>query len=310
MMNEAAASESESDTIMMFCASCGTAEAEGDDGIKLKDCSACHLVKYCSVKCQKEHRPKHKKACKKRAAELRDEILFKQPESNHFGDCPICCLPLSSDERKNVMMSCCSKLICIGCTFADMLRDIEGRRRLQNTCPFCRTATPDTDEGTKEQIMKRIEANDPVAMCSMGTKRYYGGDHKAAFEYWSRAVALGDVRANYELSALYREGRGVEKDIKRALHHLAEAAIGGHPIARFNLGRVEEDNGRMDRAAKHWIIAAKLGEDKSLQAVTKAYRNGYVSKDDFEAALRGHKAAVDATNSRQREAAIKFFIKV
>ena len=50
-----------------------------------------------------------------------------------------------------------------------------------------------------------------------------------------------------------------------------------------NLGRVEEENGRMDRAAKHWIIAAKLG-----QAVTKtAFRDGYVSKDDFEAALRG-----------------------
>eukprot|EP00984_Skeletonema_dohrnii_P035791 scaffold35973_cov122-Skeletonema_dohrnii-CCMP3373.AAC.2 len=32
----------------------------------------------------------HKKECKKRAAEFRDELLFKQPESCHEGDCPIC----------------------------------------------------------------------------------------------------------------------------------------------------------------------------------------------------------------------------
>jgi hypothetical protein len=39
-------------------------------------------------------------ACKKRAAELRDEILFKQPENTHLGDCPICFLPLSLDLEK------------------------------------------------------------------------------------------------------------------------------------------------------------------------------------------------------------------
>ena len=76
---------------LMCCASCGIA---GVDDMKLKKCTACHLVRYCSVKCQKEHRPKHKKVCKKRAAELRDEILFKQPDGSDLGDCPICCLPL------------------------------------------------------------------------------------------------------------------------------------------------------------------------------------------------------------------------
>ena len=65
------------------CASCGIAEV---DEIKLKECSACDLVRYCSVKCQREHNSQHQQECKKRAAELRDEILFKQPESTHIGD--------------------------------------------------------------------------------------------------------------------------------------------------------------------------------------------------------------------------------
>eukprot|EP00985_Skeletonema_marinoi_P003294 scaffold1373_cov134-Skeletonema_marinoi.AAC.4 len=78
----------EDETVMMFCASCGTAENEN---IRLKKCNACKSVRYCGVQCQKDHRPQHKRACKKRVAELRDEILFKQPESRHWGDCPICC---------------------------------------------------------------------------------------------------------------------------------------------------------------------------------------------------------------------------
>ena len=62
------------------CASCGV-KGGGDDNITLKSCNGCFLVKYCSVKCQRERWPQHKKACKKRAAELKDELLFKQPES-------------------------------------------------------------------------------------------------------------------------------------------------------------------------------------------------------------------------------------
>eukprot|EP00984_Skeletonema_dohrnii_P006566 scaffold2352_cov90-Skeletonema_dohrnii-CCMP3373.AAC.5 len=65
------------------CASCGVTAV---DDVRLKNCNACYLVKYCSIKCQKDHRPQHKKECRKRAAELRDEILFKQPESSFFGD--------------------------------------------------------------------------------------------------------------------------------------------------------------------------------------------------------------------------------
>ena len=69
----------------------------------------------------------------------------------------------------------------------------------------------------------------------------------------------------------------------------------------------ESEDGRLDRAVKHWIIAAKLGYDDGLEAVKKCFQRGYVSKEDFEAALRGHQAAVDATKSEQRDAAYKYY---
>ena len=63
----------------------------------------------------------------------------------------------------------------------------------------------------------------------------------------------------------------------------------------------ENDRGRLDRAVKHWIIAANMGHDASLEVLKNAYRTGLVSKEVFAAVLRSHQAAVDATKSPQRE---------
>ena len=261
-------------------------------------------MKYCSVKCQKEHRPKHKKECKKRAAELKDEILFKQPESSHYGDCPICCVPLPIDMRESGLHPCCCKRICLGCSNENEKRELEGR--LQHTCPFCRMALPKSEEEANELLMKRVEANDPVATCHMGKEKYDEGDFKSAFDYYSRAAAFGDEEAHYRLSVLYREGKGVENDEKKELYHLTEAAIGGHPSARHNLACFEGRNGRNDRAVKHYTIAANLGCHDSLNALKNGYNAGYVNKDGFTEALRGYQAAIEAMKSPQREAAAEF----
>ncbi len=86
---------------------------------------------------------------------------------------------------------------------------------------------------------------------------------------------------------------------------MEEAAVGGHPEARFNLGVYEKNAGRYGRAIKHFIIAAKLGHDDALEAVKNGFRMGLVGKEDYASALRGHQAAVDATKRAQREEAEK-----
>ena len=148
------------------CASCGIAQV---DEIKLKTC-ACKSLRYCSVECQKKHRPQHKRACNKRMAELRDELLFKQPESRNLGDCPICCLPLPLDLEKSRLMPCCSKTICNGCDDANQLRQLGLVIPQEPSCAFCREPLPDTEEEIVALAMKRVEKNDPVAMRHMGYK--------------------------------------------------------------------------------------------------------------------------------------------
>jgi hypothetical protein len=210
------------DEMMMCCAACGMAE---DGDIKLKKCNACKSVRYCSVKCQRDHRPQHKTDCKKRAADLRDEILFKQPKSSHLGDCPICCLPLRIDGMKSTMYSCCSKMICDGCGYANQTRAKEEMQKQK--CPFCRHPVPKTQKEIDRNMMKRIEVNDPVIIQQMGRKRYVEMNYDGAFQYWAKAAGLGDIEAHFNLSLMYRKGEGFEKDKKKELHHLEEAAIGG-----------------------------------------------------------------------------------
>ncbi len=168
---------------------------------------------------------------------------------------------------------------------------------------------PETKEEADQNLMKRAKANDPAALHKMGIKCYDEGYYEGAVKYMTKAAALGYMDAHFNLSIAYFEGKGVEKDMKRSIYHLEEAAIGGHPDARYNLGAHEGNSGRIDRAMRQFIIAANLGLDDALDKVKQGFVEGIVSKDDYAAALRGHQAAVDATKSKQREEAYEFYAR-
>jgi tetratricopeptide (TPR) repeat protein len=272
------------------CANCGVAEV---DEIKLEDCDGCDLVEYCSDKCREEHREQHEEDCKKRNAELHDKKLF---DGCHFGECPICFLPMPFDPEKASFNSCCSETICDGCMYVHHVQN-----RSMN-CPFCREPFPDDEENSK-RIMKRVKANDPAALSQMGAVRYEEGDYDSAFNYLTKAAELGDIRAHYVLATMYGDGVGVERDMEKTVYHSEQAAIGGHPWARNNLALVEGMNGNMKRAVKHLIIGANLGDEDLMKELWEHYSDGNITKEDLEATLRTHQAAIDEMKSPEREAA-------
>jgi TPR repeat protein len=128
-------------------------------------------------------------------------------------------------------MTCCSKVICNGCEYANYLREME--ERLQQTCPFCRRPRATSKEEADRNKMKRIEANDPLALLDMGKIHYEQGKYEISFEYSTKAAELGNVDAHLLLAAFYREGKGVEKDEKKETYHLEQAAIAGNLNARY-----------------------------------------------------------------------------
>ena len=288
------------------CANCGK---ESSDAVKLKNCTACRLVKYCSVDCQKAQRKQHKKACKKRAAELKDEQLYGQGWERPEGDfCPICTLPipLPMDDHSAFPL-CCVKRLCRGCEMAAI-------RRGMFDCPFCRSPRSNGDpESHLALVQKRVDAKDPEAIAFLADKHYFGllgleKDVPRAIELWTEAAERGLTDAHYSLGKIYCEGGGVSPDQVKAIHHYEVAAMQGHVEARCNLGGVEHMNGNYGRAVRHWLISAKMGDELSLEMIKMMFLEGNATKEQYADALRGYQDAIEETKSPERDEAKEYMV--
>jgi hypothetical protein len=199
-----------------------------EGGVSLKACKSCMTVKYCDAECQKKHWPKHKKQCKQRAAELRDEALFKDPPP--MEDCPICFLPMPNKLLSCVSLPpatissvpindfaianevlaakatdeyypCCGKNICAGCVYSF------GQSGNDDKCPFCNSnRASKTDEEMVAEVMKRVEAQDAASIYMLAGYYYRGlqglqQDHAKAMELLTRSARLGSHLAHYNLGA-------------------------------------------------------------------------------------------------------------
>ena len=243
------------------CANCGKG---GEDGVKLKNCTACGLVKYCGVDCQKAHRKQHKKACKIRAAELKDEQLYGQGLERPEGDfCPICTMPipLPTGEHSG-FMACCMKDVCFGCAYAAKKRGMSG-------CPFCRTPYPATDADALAMIRARAVKKDPTGIFNLGIKYYYGElglqkDMRRAVELWTEAAELGSIDALFNLGVMHDSENEVQEDKVKAIHFWTKAAMQGHAESRYQLGQSEVKKGNFHRAKKHFLISANIGDNDSV----------------------------------------------
>jgi len=286
------------DVVLSVCANCGKT------GDNLKACTACKLVKYCNRECQIAHRPKHKRECRKRAAELHDEELFKQPPPEE--DCPIC-FQLLPSFKGSIYKTCCGKVICSGCINAPVY-DNEGNEVDNKKCPFCRTPTPTSEEEMVKREKKRMDLNDHIAIYNQGCNYHEGAcgfpqDHDKALELFHRAGDLGYAGAYLGIGNAYDVGQGVEVDKKKATHYYELAAMKGNALARQNLGREEGMAGNMDRALKHHLIAVRSGCAESLNRIKIYYSAGLATKSHYTKALQSYQTYLGEIKSDQRDKA-------
>jgi len=176
---------------------------------------------------------------------------------------------------------------------------------MKSLCPFCRVPLSLNDKEDLKRLKKRMKLNDVGAFYTMGYL-YSNGDcglpknKNKSFELMNQAAELGSSDAHYNLGNWYSQGRHVVRDKNKATHHYMLAAIGGHELARFNLGTMEGNNRNHDKAMKHHMIAARCGFDESLATVGAGYKVGFVTKDDYASTLRAHKASQDEMKSEER----------
>ena len=235
---------------------------------------------------------------------ISDDELFKQPPPSE--DCSICLLRLPTLASGSMYMPCCGKIICCGCDYAPKYDNL-GNELIEKKCPFCRTPLPGSIEEFNERLQKRVELDDSEAIFTLGcnyrdAEDGFPQDDVKALELFVRAGDLGFTEAYNSIGYAYENGHGVDIDEKKAKHYYELAAI-ANDLARYNLGLDEENAGNMNRALKHYMIAAESGEPDSLKKIQKLYSNGHARKDDYAKSLRAYQSYLVEIKSIQRDAA-------
>ena len=230
-----------------------------------------------------------------------DEDLFKQPPPEE--DCPICFLRMPSLDSGHRYYTCCGKVICGGCVYANRLIDLN-----KQLCPFCRSLAPSSDEEIVGRMKKRIKAEDALAVYGLGclySDGLYGlpQNRTKAIEIWHRAGQMGYTDSYHNIGNAYLHGNGVQEDMKKANRYWELAAMGGDASARYKLGDYEEKVGNLDRALKHFMVAVEGGEKVAIEEIRKLFMDGHATKDDYAKALRAHQSYLNEIKSHQRDEA-------
>ena len=201
-------------------------------------------------------------------------------------------------------MPCCGKRVCIECMNLSAEEMASGN--MKKWCLLCRVPLHKSTIEFFERVKKRMKQNDPEAYYELGDAYNRGRwhlpqDDRKAFELFKQSSELGSCRAQYESGYAYYYGEGVEKNVKKAIHHWKLAAIGGHEQARYNLGAIEGNNGNVERSVKHYIIAARAGHEYSLAGVKEGFMKGDVAKEEYADTLRAYQKAQDDMKSDMRD---------
>jgi localization factor PodJL len=103
-----------------------------------------------------------------------------------------------------------------------------------------------------------------------------------------QAAADGDARAQFEIAAIYSEGRAVPQDFKQAAIWYERAAAQGFGPAQYRLGNLYENGKGVDKdleQARLWYQrAAEAGNRMAMHNLAALYAGGQFGKQDFSSA--------------------------
>ncbi|EJK56503.1 hypothetical protein THAOC_23596, partial [Thalassiosira oceanica] len=262
-----------------ICSNCGKTEAA-----ELRNCSACRLVKYCSVDCQRAHRNQHKKACKQRAAELEhDRKLFGSGLVNKE-TCPVCFLKIPVDPTQQEKPK----------NDAEMIAGLQERADSGSAAAMYELGIKYAlgmihEEDYVSRKQNRSDEGDAPSKFQLGIV-YMDGEFgmpkntDIALQLWNEAADLGHTESKFRLGAFYEEE---DDDVDRAIVLYEEAAMEGHIVARYKLGCIEVEYGCSSRAVRHFAVGAKMGNDDCLNALEAMTAEGDATAKEYEDALDG-----------------------
>ena len=120
-------------------------------------------------------------------------------------------------------------------------------------------------------------------------------DLKEAAHWLTKAAEQGNVQAQYDLGALYADGKGVGRDLRKSAEWTRRAADAGlsaaeleYAIMLFKGRGVAKDQ---DRAAFYLKSAAGKGNPVAQNRLARLYAHGVALKADMMEAAKWHMLA-------------------
>jgi localization factor PodJL len=112
-----------------------------------------------------------------------------------------------------------------------------------------------------------------------------------------QAAAAGDPRAQFEVAAIFTEGRAVPQDLAAAATWYERAATQGFAPAEYRLGNLYE-NGRgvtkdLEQARLWYQRAAEAGNRMSMHNLAALYAGGELGEQDFASAAKWFEEAAN-----------------
>ena len=214
-------------------------------------------------------------------------------------------------ESLHTYFPCCGKIICCGCSFQHQMKN----RKQADTCAFCRTPAPDSDEEVLAQLGKRVELKDPTALRNMALFHGDGDlglpvDQAKCVDLLRESAGLGCPCAQYNLGNFYDDGEmGLEQNKEEALKYWKNAAEGGHIRSRHNLGCVEGGSGDHVAAMRHWRLTASGGMRMSMGALIDCFEDGLLRHGNLAETLQVFYRARAELKSDDRDQYIKHLKK-
>lgn len=153
----------------------------------------------------------------------------------------------------------------------------------QKETPSATTVQPNletTSRGaskTTEKAEKTVETPKPTpSQLELGQKAYAAGEYTKASLYLEKALQGGKAEAAYYLGMMYKQGKGVTKNVRKSFSYMKQAAEGGASDAfyelaeMYRLGQGTESNRTL---AKKWyeetITSNALNADKAEKALSR-----------------------------------------
>lgn len=119
-------------------------------------------------------------------------------------------------------------------------------------------------------------------------------DYATALKEWRPLAERGHADAQFYMGVLYEYGRGVKKDIVKAVQWYRKAAGNGHDNAKFQLGLIALNRGDFASARKEWRPLVRKGHARALFYMGVMYQYGKGVKEDIVEAVKWYRKAADS----------------